>query len=61
MEKWTILFAALYLYAWYSNAHGSTYDLGALATWYGIVAGVGVARYGINSTLNSPRGQLPQK
>lgn len=64
VSNWTITttFVIAFLAAWCANGFGVTrFDLGALATGYGVVAGVSVTKYGINSTLNSPRGERPER
>lgn len=64
VTHWTLTttFVVAFLAAWCANGFGAThFDLGALATGYGVVAGVSVTKYGINSTLNSPRGERPER
>lgn len=64
VQNWTFTttFIIAFIAAWCANGFGVThFDLGALATGYGVVAGVSVTKYGINSTLNSPRGERPER
>lgn len=57
---WTAIFVFIFVAALFSNGYFNThFDLDALITFYGVVYAKQVVNYGINSTLNSPKGELP--
>lgn len=62
MKDWvTPFFLALFLIAWTANAFKKTvFDLGQLQTMYIAVRGASIAQHGIDSGLNSPRGEMPR-
>ncbi|BAL85216.1 hypothetical protein SELR_pSRC500420 (plasmid) [Selenomonas ruminantium subsp. lactilytica TAM6421] len=62
LQNWTLThtFVLAFLAGWFANGFGAGLDLTALATAYGVAAGVNVTKYGIASTLNSKPGEKPE-
>lgn len=57
---YSLLFVAIYLVAWYQNAvHGTKFILKELVELYAFVQAQLTIKYGIDSGLNSKRGERP--
>ncbi len=58
----TAFFIAVFLAALIANGYyGTHFDLDALLTLYGVVYAKQVVNYGINSTFNSPKSEMPER
>ena len=58
---YTLLFAILSLFAWYSNGElGKKYDIKTLTEIYTFIMGQLTIKYGIDSGLNSQKGEKPK-
>ena len=59
--NWTTFFSIVYILAIFANGmYGCKFDVNDILMGYCAIAGKNLIGHGINSTLNSPRDQMPQ-
>ena len=59
--NWTTFFSLVYVFAIFANGlYGYKFDVNDILMGYCVVAGKSLIGHGINSTLNSPRNQMPE-
>lgn len=62
IESITIVFIILFVIGFAANGvYGQKFDLTALTAFYGAIATRAVVRHGIDSALNSTKGEMPKQ
>lgn len=62
IESLTIIFILLFVVGFAANGlYAQKFDLTALTTFYGAVATRAVVKHGIDSALNSSKGEMPNQ